>query len=101
MKYFAFILSIACIFLLFYVMLSPAKEVANLDGSDLRESVSVRGIVQEERGISTGTIFIVNDISLRCDCFSTYKGKFIVAEGYVDEFKGERFVRVQSIRVVR
>ena len=101
MKYVALILSLLGIFLLFYIMLLPAKEIEGLEGVQLKESVRVRGVVQEEKGVSTGTIFIVNDINLRCDCFSTYKGKFIVAEGYVDEFRDEKFVRVQSIRVIR
>lgn len=85
------------LFVLMYVMMAPAHEVENLDGVMLRENVIVIGLVESERGISTGTAMNVGDIEVRYFGFDSYKGKFVRVEGYVDEFRGRRYVVAQSI----
>jgi DNA/RNA endonuclease YhcR with UshA esterase domain len=81
-------------------MMAPAHEVENLDTSLLRENVIVSGFVESERGISTGTAMNVGDIEVRYDGFDSYKGKFVRVEGYVDEFRGKRYVVAQSISLI-
>ena len=100
MRYIALIVALAGIFLLFYIMLLPAREINNLDETSVRERVRIRGLVEKERGISTGTLLVINNMSVRCNCFATHRNKFVVVEGYVDEFRHERFIRAQSIRVI-
>jgi len=100
MRYIALTVALAGIFLLFYIMFLPAREINNLDETSVRERVRIRGLVEKERGISTGTLLVINNMSVRCNCFATHRNKFVVVEGYVDEFRHERFIRAQSIRVI-
>ncbi len=88
------------LFVLMYVMMAPAHEVEHLEESMLRENVVVRGLVESERGISTGTAMQVGDIEVRYEGFDSYKGKFVLVEGYVDEFRGRRYVVAQSIVII-
>lgn len=88
------------LFVLMYVMMAPAQEVENLDDSMLRENVVVGGFVESERGISMGTAMDVGDIEVRYEGFDSYKGKFVHVEGYVDEFRGRKYVVAQSISII-
>ena len=100
MRYLALTVALAGIFLLFYIMFLPARDIQTLDEASVRERVRIRGLVEKERGISTGTLLVINNISVRCDCFGTYRGRFVIVDGYVDEFRRERFIRAQSIRTI-
>lgn len=88
------------IFVLMYIMLLPARSVESLEGAVLRERVVVSGFVEEERGISTGTAIVVKGIEVRYQGFVSYNGKNVIVEGYVDEFRGKRYVVAQSIMVI-
>lgn len=88
------------LFVLMYVMMAPAREVESLGDAMLRENVVVSGVVESERGISTGTAMNVGDIEVRYDGFDSYKGNFVRVEGYVDEFRGRRYVVAQSIVII-
>jgi hypothetical protein len=94
------IVALMGLFVLMYVMMAPAREVEGLEDSVLRENVIVIGLVESERGISTGTAMIVGDIEVRYLGFDSYQGKYVRVEGYVDEFHAKRYVVAQSISIV-
>src|SRR3989338_9555344 len=106
MRQWAFVISIVGMFVLILLFLRSGVVVEDYEGlSDLEVNTKVvfSGKVISERVLSGGKTRIMEiekNITAVCDCDRGFKGKNVKIEGIVEEFNGEKQVRVLRIGVV-
>jgi hypothetical protein len=75
-----------------------SEPAGNLDEIEINSKVFLRGIVDEEREIGNFRILTIKEIQVVCNCQESYLGERVEVVGLVDEFNGERQIRVLEIR---
>lgn len=103
LKKVSFIIAIIGISLLVVSLVFPAVKVEDLSGSEINSKVKFSGVVSDERDFGDFKIFKLegNDFEVVCDgCGDiSYLDQNVRVEGIVDEFRGERQVRVLKISI--
>ncbi|MBM3232269.1 hypothetical protein FJZ21_02740 [Candidatus Pacearchaeota archaeon] len=96
----ALIIGILGLGILVAFLLTDGLEVQNLDGLNVGEIVSIRGLVEQERKFGTGKLLIVNEIPVFCECENDYLGKNVAVEGIVERFPEDLRLRAFIIEVL-
>jgi hypothetical protein len=104
MRRYAFIIAILgiSIMVVFFTM-SPIEifSIGDLEILELNEKVILNGVIEDLRDFGDFKILIVNGIDVVCTCEEVIEiGDEIEVVGFVDEFEGERQIRVLEIVIV-
>ena len=83
MRKFALIISIIGIGVLLGLLFKPPKTIESLDESKDGEVVFIEGIIDEVRNLNSGSMIILNEISVFCECKNIRAGKNAKIEGVV------------------
>ncbi len=98
MRRLAFIICILSTFILLTLLVYwPAQHYSSLETLIPHERVFVEGVVKEEIIRGTFRVFYIDSIEVRCECSTSYLGKQIQVEGYLEDYRGERYVRALRI----
>jgi hypothetical protein len=96
----SFAICIVGIAILLSLLLTNSNEVDEVKSLELNEKVMLTGSVANQRQVSEGLNIMIlegHDFDIVCDCDEDYLGSEIVVEGVVEEFNGEKQVRVLKI----
>lgn len=99
MRRWAFVVFMLGMLVLIGVMIFNVKEVRSLEGLEDNQHVKLNGLVVSERGIYDDEKILELDsgIVLVCEGCGSYLDKEIFVEGIVEEYKGEKQIRVLRI----
>ena len=100
MRKLSFVLTILGISILLVMLNFSGKKVESLEGLELNEKVIVSGKIIKERDFGDFKIFNMEGIEVYCNCKKSYSGKEVLIEGLVDEFEGEKQLRVLKIKIL-
>ena len=99
MRRIAFIVVMLGMLVLVGLMIFNIREVKDLEGLEINQKVSLSGKVISERVIYSDEKILMLDknISLICSGCGSYLNSEIMVEGVVEEYEGEKQVRVLKV----
>ena len=73
---------------------------SSLDGLIEGQIVSFEGVVDEVRELRSGSLIVIEDVRVFCECRGIAAGRKVNVEGIVEEFDGDLQLRVLFLEVI-
>ena len=87
--------------LLGLLFVEPTQIQGNsLDGLIDGQIVSFEGVVDEVRELRSGSLFVIEDVRVFCECRGIVAGRKVNVEGIVEEFDGNLQLRALFLEVI-
>ena len=102
MRRFALIIAILGIGVLLGFLVAGPKEIdgKSLDGLFDGQSISFEGVVDEVRVLRAGSLIVIDDIRVFCECSDIRAGQRVRVEGLVEEYDGNLRVNALILNMI-
>ncbi|MEK6846961.1 MAG: hypothetical protein AABY16_02235 [Nanoarchaeota archaeon] len=102
MRRFALIAAIVGIgVLLGLLIIEPTRIDGNsLDGLIDGQAISFEGTVDEVRELRSGSLIVIDDVRVYCECRNVRAGQRVRVQGVVEEFDGNLRLRALILNVI-
>ena len=102
LKKISFILAVVGITVLLILLILPGRKISDIDNMAINEKVILSGRIIDEGDYGDFKIWQMEgkDFDIICDCKESFLDKEVSIVGLVDDFNGEKQVRVLTARAV-
>jgi hypothetical protein len=99
MKKYVFIISILGISVLLILLIFFPKEIEkrSIEDMEINEKIIFEGKIENERNFGDFRILNIDGLDIICDCKESYLGKHVEIVGLIDEYNGNKQIKVLKI----